>query len=509
MRIGIDMSRTAETKTGLGSYASSLVTALARIDRANRYLIHRYVWHCFPEDFTKAFCPRQRNFRIARRYWPPQWIRRWWQDPRRDKAWLVGPPSDVFFSPFHSVPPAYMGKLVCTLHDIAFHTHPEFSTDWNRAFCAQQFELARRRAERIITPSQFSKQELVRHLGFAADTIDVVLEAADPRYRVVPDAAIPPRIAALLGEDQRFVLFVGSIEPRKNVVTLVRAWQKLRWPPPLVVAGGSGWKNSDVFAEVQRLGLAERVHFPGFVTDDELVALYNRALAFVYPSIYEGFGLPVVEAMACGAPVVTSRSSSIPEVGGDAVLYVEEPTDAGELQHALERVLEDASLRASLRERGLAQAAGFSWDRAARETLAVFAKARAGADRPLHALEFGGEERALDRGFGEPERTQDGKAFAWIGLSATLRLQPKAGAPFEVEVGTPAAGQRLSLKLGRRVLGSVVLSPGWSTHRFAFEVPGAREAVKFELAVDRAVPPAITGGDPRVLGVMVRRAGFC
>jgi glycosyltransferase involved in cell wall biosynthesis len=502
MRIGIDMSRTAETKTGLSSYAQSLVAALARVDRSNDYVVHPFTWHCFVRDYHLAYCPRQRNFRRARRWLPRRLVTWLWESGRADKDWLVGPPADVWFSPFHSVPPVAMGRLVCTFHDVAFRTHPQFATDWNREFCERQIARAALRAERILTVSQFSKREIVQHVGIPADRIDVVLEAADPRFRILAGAQPPARVRAWLGTGRRFMLYAGSVEPRKNLITLVRALARLADAPPLVIAGGSGWKNSDVLAEIERQGLAARVLFAGFVTDQELVALYNTATVFVFPTLYEGFGLPVVEAMACGAPVLTTRTSSIPEVGGDAVLYCERPADADELAAQLRRLLADDGLRARLRERGLEQASRFSWERAARETIAVFEKAWAGDGRPVHELRFGTDERALGRGWHEPEAGEGG-AWCWTWAAATLRLQPR-GAHVQLEVGTPAEGQCLMLRCGLRMLGAAKLAPGWQTLAFELGALAAERELELRLEVD-PLPAAQRGADPRELGVMVRR----
>lgn len=173
------------------------------------------------------------------------------------------------------------------------------------------------------------------------------------------------------------MLYLGTLEPRKNVPALVRAFAKAigtgkrSFPHHLVLAGAKGWHYADVFAEVERLGLQDRVHFPGFVSSEEQSLWYAAAEAFVYPSLYEGFGLPVLEAMACGTPVLASNAASLPEVVGDAGLLVA-PDDEEGLAENLRRLLDDASLRRTLRERGLARAAGFTWDEAARTQTRIY-----------------------------------------------------------------------------------------------------------------------------------------
>jgi len=176
------------------------------------------------------------------------------------------------------------------------------------------------------------------------------------------------------------ILFVGTIEPRKNLVTLLRSYALLReWTPapPLVIAGARGWRHREVFAAVRELALEEHVLLPGYVPREELPLWYNAADLFIYPSLYEGFGLPALEAMACGTPVITSNVSSLPEVVGEAGLTVG-PNDVEGMAEALQRVLTDAPLRMELRSKGLQRAASFTWSRAAAETVAVYDRALAG-----------------------------------------------------------------------------------------------------------------------------------
>lgn len=512
MRIGIDVSRTAEQKTGLGSYATSLVAGLARIDHDHDYVMHPFTWHCFVDRYDKAFCPRVANFRNSRWWLPRKLVTKWWHGNTKDKDWLVGGPHDVFFSPFHAVPPRQMGKLVCVFHDVAFFAHPEFSTEENRAFCAQQIDLARRRADLIVTVSEFSRREILRYVDVPESRVRAIHEAADPRYRKIPGARVPDRLAAAIGSEP-FTLFVGSVEPRKNLATLVRAWARAvaqkAVPGKLVIAGGSGWKNSDVYAAVERQGLQDRVTFTGFVSDAELVALYNTARMFVYPTIYEGFGLPVIEAMACGTPVVTTRVASIPEVGGDAVCYVADPHDDEALAAAMIRMHGDAAERDRLAAAGLARAATFSWDKAARATLAVLEEVVRERSYDRHAVVIGSDERALDRGWYAPERAEDFE-FRWAARRSSLVLTPRAGTPFTVELGTPLGDgeQNLELRVAGRPIERRALRHGWQ--RLEFAVPGLspERAVPFELVVDRGLDSRHKGQDPRDLAIMVRRAGF-
>lgn len=515
MRIGIDMSLTAEAKTGLQSYARSLVAALAEIDKSNQYLIYRYVWHSYPPEYEKAFCPRQGNFKVARE-WMPKWLVDWlWKKPNVSKDWLIGGGDpDVYFSPFHSVPPRHFRRLVSVFHDVAFRVHPEFSTDVNRAYCEEQFDRAKRMADKMVTVSHFSKAEMVKHMGVEADWVRVTHEAADPMFVPVQGAVVPERMRGEVG-GREFVLYVGSVEPRKNLPTLIKAFdgmlQRGRSKPLLVIAGGSGWKNSAVYEEIERRGLTENVYFTGFVTDEELLALYNTAAVFVYPSIYEGFGLPVVEAMSCGVPVVTTRVASIPEVGGEAVAYVEDPLDEDGLSRRLEEVLGDRELREDLSWKGFAQAGGFTWERTARETLAILAEVHGGEEYERRGLRVGRDERAIESGWHGME-VENGKPFRWTERRATLRMKPGGGEKrivVEAATSVPEEEQHLAVRVNGRLVGSAPLRFGWREHSFALPAGVSRDQ-PFEVALDVSfeLPPALKGSDTRRLGAKITRVEF-
>ncbi|MEY4673670.1 MAG: hypothetical protein RL148_1454 [Planctomycetota bacterium] len=509
--IGIDTSRTAEAKTGLGSYGASLLAGLARVDRTNRYTLHPFLHQCFVDRYDRAFRPRQSNFRTSRGWLPRPFVVKAWHEGWIDKDWLVGGPHDVFLAPFHAVPRRHMGRLVSVFHDVAFLAHPGFSTEENVRFCTEQLEQARLRADLVLTVSEFSRSEILRHVAIEPGRVVAVHEAADPRYRPVTGAVLPPRLADAIGPGP-FVLFVGSVEPRKNLITLVHAWARLvasgDAPGKLVIAGGGGWKNSDVFHAIERLGITDRVHCTGFVTDEELVALYNTATCFTYPTVYEGFGLPVIEAMACGTPVVTTRVSSIPEVGGDAVVYVDDPHDVMALAAAIGRVLADPALRAELRTRGIAQAARFSWDETARRTLALLTEVATSPRYARHELVVGTDERGIDVGW-QPAENAEGRPFRWVGRSATLWLTPRGDTPFVVDLGTPLeSGQELTVLADGKPLGAPArLHQGWQQVRFeARGLPQRQHRV--ELRTNVGLDSRHKGADPRDLALMVRSAGF-
>jgi glycosyltransferase involved in cell wall biosynthesis len=371
LRIGIDISRTIGESTGVGSYAASLVTALAEIDRTNEYLLYPYFWECFPPAFRSARAPSQSNFRV------------WTQDASLDKVrrrWLAQAPDaaaggvDVVHSTAYTTPDLGRARLVVTVHDLSFITHPQFHTEANRSFCVRETGRAAKLAAMVIVPSRVTKQDLQRHFGVPDDRIAVIPEAAAAEFHAVDDAG---EIRAVLDKHRiegDYLLFVGSVEPRKNLTGLLRAaagWLRRAPSRQLVVAGPSGWLNDDVGRLVDELDVRAHVHFLGYVDRADLRALYAGARAFVYPSFHEGFGLPVLEAMACGAPVITSTTPALDEIAAGAARLVA-PEDEDELRRAIEEVADDDAERARLRALGLERAARYTWRETAERTLDVY-----------------------------------------------------------------------------------------------------------------------------------------
>lgn len=231
-----------------------------------------------------------------------------------------------------------------------------------------------RRADAIIAVSECTKRDAIATYQLPSEKITVIHEGVNPALRLVKDKNPIDQARARYAGNQPFIFFLGTIEPRKNIITLVDALRTLRsrgLPQRLLVAGRKGWLYQETFDHVRHTGMENAVTFLDFIPDDDLPALFAACDAFVFPSLYEGFGLPSLEAMACGAPVVCSNTSSLPEVVGDAALLVD-PRDVGEIANAVERVIGDRNLSNELRTKGFAQATKFSWERTARETLAVY-----------------------------------------------------------------------------------------------------------------------------------------
>ena len=275
-------------------------------------------------------------------------------------------------------PPLCPARIVVSVHDLAYEHYPQF---FSRAEVARFRALVPwtiRRAAAVLTLSEFSRQDIVRHYGVPPEKVVVAPCAADPMFRPLHDEARLADVRARYGTGERFILCVGNLQPRKNLGTLIDAYVRLRRADAtrhkLVLVGRKAWLYDDIFAVARASGYAGELVFTGYVPDEDVVALDNAADLFVYPSIFEGFGLPPLEAMACGTPVVTAQGSSFPEVVGDAALTVD-PLDAEALAAAIATMLRDAGLRARFSARGLQRAATFSWEASARAIAAIYAAA--------------------------------------------------------------------------------------------------------------------------------------
>jgi len=277
----------------------------------------------------------------------------------------------VFIAPLFASCPA-----VVTIHDLSFIRFPNLFRPANRLYLTVLARLSAQRARRLIAVSAHAASEATRLLNVSPERVDVVYHGVDPAFRPLPANEVAA-FRQRRGLPEQFVLGVGTLEPRKNQTRLVEAFARIHDSQvKLILVGGKGWLYDELFARVKALGLSEAVIFPGYVMDDELPLWYNAATVLAYPSVYEGFGLPVLEAQACGTPVLTSNGSSLPEAAGDAALMID-PYDVEALAAGLSRLLADEPLRHSLRERGLAHARKFTWPRTAQQTARVYRRALA------------------------------------------------------------------------------------------------------------------------------------
>jgi len=363
VRIAIDARLVYYHQAGIGQYILRLTQALAQIDREDEFIL-------FKSRKDKTHIVDQANFK-QQKLWTPNHHR----FERLAMSLELAPFSlDVLHSPDFIPPARTRCPSVITMHDLAFLLYPRFLTRDSARYYGQ-VDLAARQADHIIAVSESTKRDTVRLLGVPEAKITVIYEAAHPLFTPITNEEALDRIRARYHLPSEFILFVSTIEPRKNLPTLLRAFRRLRdnykSQATLAIAGNRGWLAEEVDAVLDELRLGDAVRFLGGVANEELVYLYNAAKLFVLPSFYEGFGLPPLEAMACGTPVIVSKVSSLPEVVGDAGLLVE-PEDVEGLTVAMWRVLTDDNLRREMRAKGLKRAAKFSWERAARETLAVY-----------------------------------------------------------------------------------------------------------------------------------------
>ncbi len=282
--------------------------------------------------------------------------------------------------------PAFVGPLlapcpvVITIHDLSFIRFPTLFRPANRLYLTVLTRLSARRARRLIAVSAHAAAETTRLLGVPSERIDVVYHGVDPAFHPLPADEVAV-FRQRQGLPERFVLCVGTLEPRKNQTRLVEAFARIHdGQVKLVLVGGKGWLYDELFTRVEALGLSKEIIFPGYVMNDELPLWYNAATILAYPSLYEGFGMPVLEAQACGTPVLTSNVSSLPEAAGDAASMVD-PYDVEALAAELDRLLTDKPLRHELRKRGLAHASQFTWPLMAQETADVYRRALAEGGR--------------------------------------------------------------------------------------------------------------------------------
>jgi glycosyltransferase involved in cell wall biosynthesis len=377
MRIAIDARLNAYRQGGIPQYTRQLLTALADVARDDEFISLQHRDHLRP----LAVAPNVRRRTILT---PPHHRFEQWTLPI--EVLLARP--DVLHCPDFIAPARRSCAAVVTIHDLAFLHYPEILDDAARAYYGQIKQNAAR-ADAIIAVSEVTRQDVAQFLDIAIEDVAVIHEAAAPVYSQIE---LREGEARVLGSTpvaaDTFMLFVSTLEPRKNVPTLLHALRicldrRPDRPYRLVVVGARGWRDTLIFETARDLRLGDHVLFVGAIGQYDLRWLYNACRLYINPSLYEGFGLPLLEAMACGAPCLAAATSSLPEIGGDAAIYIP-PLDAGLWADAIEALWDDQDRRAELGRLGSAQAQRFSWARAARETLKVYQRAITGSG-PLPA----------------------------------------------------------------------------------------------------------------------------
>jgi glycosyltransferase involved in cell wall biosynthesis len=361
MPIYIDVSSAVHAKAGIGRYAGSLAAAMvARMPGRLALFYNGGRDARLPSGLENV---------------PAGSVRAGYK-PWRMAVWLghlarlgfnrLVPGAELFHATEHLLPPLKGVPTVLTVHDMIFRMFPEHQKVLNYWYLNATMPMYCRRAGAIITVSQASKRDILRLYRLDPAKITVVYEAASPEFAPT-EPAVVEQARRRLGLPDRYLIHVGTIEPRKNLTRLVEALQLLRDQGeriPLVVVGRRGWLYDDFFRRLGELEVRDSVVFPGYVSSADLPLFYAAATAAVVPSVYEGFGLPVLEAMACGTPVASSTAACLSEIGGDAPTYFE-PTNVPSMAEAMRRVWVDADRRSEMRARGLERASQFSWAKAA------------------------------------------------------------------------------------------------------------------------------------------------
>ncbi len=370
MHIGIWYTPALKQRAGIGRYTRDIVSALAKLDSPHRYTLvvsndsPLENLPSFPENFSVKVLPFSERWLTILWYRAnlPLWIDRW------------AGRFDLFHSPDFVLPPLASAPGLLTVHDLSFMKHPDGALPKLRDWLLRVVPKSVARAAHVLADSESTSRDLQELLHVPAKKITVVGAGVEPRFHPVTDESVLVTVRRKYNLPENFVLGVGTLEPRKNFTGLIAAFTQIAADAPelhLVIAGGKGWLYEPIFAAAEASPARERIHLIGFVADDDLPVLYSMARVFAYPSFYEGFGIPILEAMACGTPVITADNSSLPDIGGDAVRLVN-ANDSAALAQALVSVYADGELRARYIARGIERAAQFTWKRAAQKLLAVY-----------------------------------------------------------------------------------------------------------------------------------------
>jgi len=369
MLIAIDANEAnVEKKVGISEYVSQLLTQLSRLEPEGVDIT------IYLKDNPRSDLPKSsRNWKY--KVFGPK--RMWTQFALPANLFLKKDKPDIFFSPAHYAPRFSPVPTVVSIMDLAFFHFPDYFTKKDLTQLHSWTKYSVQKAKAIITISEATKDDIIKLYGIDGTKVHVIYPGIKANTVLTPHVYPMQELKTKYGISDNYLLFVGTLQPRKNIVRLIEAFAKVVKKDSaetasleLVIVGKKGWKYEEILAAPDKNGIAERVKFLDFVTDEDLQMLYQNAQCFVFPSLYEGFGLPVLEAMRAGCPVITSRVSSLPEAGGDAALYVD-PESISDISSKIEMVLGDKNLRSEMVAKGTDQLKKFSWEKAAKETLAV------------------------------------------------------------------------------------------------------------------------------------------
>lgn len=370
--IGIDYTAAYEQGGGIGRLVRDLVAALARLDTETDYRL--FVAGASLEKLPRPLAP---NFQWKPSFISPRNFARIWHRARLPipVEMFLGKVELYHATDFVLPPTLPRTKTILTVHDLSFVRVPDAASHSLKRYLDEVVPRSVKQAGHIIADSQATKDDLMALYAVPEEKVTVLLSGVEPRYAPQKDATqlLTIRSKYKIGNSP-YLFTIGTIQPRKNFSRVIQALKILRdtgYHLDLVIAGGKGWLEDEMYKTLAATKLHDHVHLIGFADDKDIATLYSGAEAVVFPSLYEGFGFPVLEGMACGTPVVTSNVSSLPEVAGDAAIMVN-PYDVEAIVDAIRRVLDDGELRASMIERGFAQAAKFTWENSAKELLQIY-----------------------------------------------------------------------------------------------------------------------------------------
>jgi glycosyltransferase involved in cell wall biosynthesis len=371
MRIGIDATALPPQPVGAGNYIIHLIRALAAMDSEDEFVIFSGQRGPslinLPEKPTLKWILLPDRNPGVRLIWEQTYFSRLIRDSG----------VDLLHSLHYTRPLRLSCASVVTFHDMTFFLYPELHTRTKRFYFPLAIRSSAKRANFLIAISESTRQDTIRLLNLSPDRVITIQHGVDPSFRPLSDIDLKKRITKKYRLPDKIILYVGLIEPRKNLPLLIKAYKKLvddGTEHYLVLAGRYGWMFDEVLQQIEKLSLTDKVILTGYVDQIDLPMVYNLSDLFVYPTLYEGFGLPALEAMACGIPVITTKVSSLPEIVGEAGILVP-PNDAEELFRGMKTVLQDEELRLNLARQGTEQAAKFTWERTARSTLEVYQRA--------------------------------------------------------------------------------------------------------------------------------------
>ncbi len=361
MRIGIDVGILREKARGVGFYLINLLDKFSQITKEDSFYL--YSPHSVLYNFGKG---RNWHNRFGTIPLPGSF---WLQT--QGKQFIKKDKVDVFFGPAHVLPIKLSKNIrsVLAVHDLVSVYYPNTMANYNRFIHNLFFKPSIKSADHIITMSEYTKQSIIDYFSISPDKITVIYEGVSEKFRPYQKEEILSVLAQYQIKSP-YILSVGTLEPRKNYMVLLKAFKQLKGNFDLVIVGKRGWKSQEIFDTISELQLYNRIKILGYVNDNDMPYLYNGAELFVFPSVYEGFGLPVLEALACGIPTVSSNASSLSEIGGEAVKYFS-PNSIDDLLKKMQDVLDSSEAKKSLRYNGIIQAQKFNWEDTAKKTLTI------------------------------------------------------------------------------------------------------------------------------------------